>query len=376
MIGTTKIPFFGVDRQYQNLREEILDATDKVYASGRVLDGTYTRQFEKILAKMTERRYACAVGSCTQALIFALRAIDNEYRELHNRRNKILIPAQSFVATVNAVLEAGFDPVFCDVDAQTGLMDLNTIPVIADEIAAVMYVNLFGNILDQDRLISYLEMFSERKIPVIEDAAQSFGAYYQGVPSGKLGDVSCLSFDPTKNLNNYGSGGMILTDDPAIRELANDYRDNGKGNEHIQSGTNSKMSEVDCAQMLVKLKYFDDWQKRRTEIAEYYTEELDGLVSIPPVDMNVEHAWSKFVIHYHSRSSLYTDLLNIGVETRINYETPLHQHGVSFSFNSFDDTGILEGAENFSRTCLSLPIYPELEDYEVEYVVDAIKQNI
>jgi dTDP-4-amino-4,6-dideoxygalactose transaminase len=374
MIGSAKIPFFGVDRQYNNLREEILDATDKVYASGRTLDGIYTKQFEKIIAKMTERRYACAVGSCTQALIFSLRAVDNEC--FRGSRNKVLIPAQSFVATLNSVLEAGFDPVFCDVDPQTGLIDINKIPVIADEIAAIMYVNLFGNVIEQEKLISYMEVFSEGKIPVIEDAAQSFGAYYRGVPSGKLGDVSCLSFDPTKNLNNYGSGGMILTDDPAIWELANDYRDNGKMNDHIHSGTNSKMSEADCAQMLVKLKYFDGWQKRRAEIAEYYTEELDGLVGIPPVDMNVEHAWSKFVIHYHSRSGLYTDLLNMGVETRINYELPLHQHAVSFSFTSFDDTGILEGAENFSRTCLSLPIYPELEDYEVEYVVDAIKQNI
>ena len=374
MIGTTKIPFFGVDRQYNDLREEILDVTDLVYASGQVLDGPRTKMFEQAIAKMTERRYACSVGSCTQALIFALRAVDNEY--FRGSRNKVLIPAQSFVATINTVLEAGFDPVFCDVDAQTGLMDLNTIPVHADELAAIMYVNLFGNVLNQEQLITYIEMFSEEKIPVIEDAAQSFGAYYRGVPSGKLGDVSCLSFDPTKNLNNYGSGGMILTDDPAIWELANDYRDNGKMNDHIHSGTNSKMSEADCAQMLVKLKYFDGWQKRRAEIAEYYTEELDGLVGIPPVDMNVEHAWSKFVIHYHSRSGLYTDLLNMGVETRINYELPLHQHAVSFSFTSFDDTGILEGAENFSRTCLSLPIYPELEDYEVEYVVDAIKQNI
>ena len=374
MNGTAKIPFFGVDRQYNNLREEILDAIDKAYASGRVLDGTYTRQFERTIAKMTERRYACAVGSCTQALIFSLRAVDNEY--FRGSRNKILIPAQSFVATINAVLEAGFDPVFCDVDAQTGMMDLNTIPVHADELAAIMYVNLFGNVLNQEQLITYMEMFSEERIPVIEDAAQSFGAYYRGVPSGKLGDISCLSFDPTKNLNNYGSGGMILTDDPAIWELANDYHDNGKGNDHIQSGTNSKMSEADCAQMLVKLKYFDQWQKRRAEIAEYYTEELDGLVGIPPVDMNVEHAWSKYVIHHHSRSNLYTNLLNMGVETRINYETPLHQQSVAFSFTPFDDSGILEGAENFSRTCLSLPIYPELEDYEVEYVVDAIKQNI
>jgi dTDP-4-amino-4,6-dideoxygalactose transaminase len=373
MIGTTKIPFFGIDRQYQNLRQEILDATDLVYSTGRVLDGVHTKAFEKTIAKMTERRYACAVGSCTQALIFSLRAVDNEY--FRGSRNKVLIPAQSFVATLNVVLEAGFDPVFCDVDAQTGIIDLNTIPVPADEIAAIMYVNLFGNVVDQERLISYMEVFSEEKIPVIEDAAQSFGAYYRGVPSGKLGDVSCLSFDPTKNLNNYGSGGMIVTDDPAIWELVRDYRDNGKMNDHVQSGTNSKMSEADCAQMLVKLKYFDQWQARRKEIAEYYTEELDGLVGIPPVDMNVEHAWSKYVIHYHSRGTLYTDLMNAGVETRINYETPLHQTTVSFGYASFD-TGILEGAENFSRTCLSLPIYPELEDYEIEYVVEAIKQNI
>jgi len=373
MIGSTKIPFFGVDRQYQNLREEILDATDQVYSSGKTLDGRFTEQFERTVAKMTERKYACAVGSCTQALIFSLRAIE-DFGVTH----KVLIPAQSFVATINAVLEAGYDPVFCDVDSSTGLLDLNKIPVTADEISAIMYVNLFGNVLDQDRLISYMEIFSERKIPVIEDAAQSFGAYYQGVPSGKLGDISCLSFDPTKNLNNYGSGGMILTDDPAIWELVADMRDNGKANEHIASGTNSKMSEADCAQMLVKLKYFDSWQKRRTEIANYYTEELDGWVSIPTVDMNVEHAWSKYVIHSDSRSTLHVALGNVGVETRINYATPLHLQPVSyqFDFGRYDRTDILDGAEQFSRTCLSLPIYPELEDYEIEYVVDAVKQSI
>ena len=373
MIGTAKIPFFGVDRQYNNLREEILDATDQVYSSGKTLDGRFTEQFERTIAKMTERKYACAVGSCTQALIFSLRSIE-DFGVTH----KVLIPAQSFVATVNAVLEAGYDPVFCDVDSSTGLLDLNKIPVTADEISAIMYVNLFGNVLDQDRLISYMEIFSERKIPVIEDAAQSFGAYYRGVPSGKLGDVSCLSFDPTKNLNNYGSGGMILTDDPAIWESAADMRDNGKANEHIASGTNSKMSEADCAQMLVKLKYFDSWQKRRTEIANYYTEELDGWVSIPPVEMNVEHAWSKYVIHSDSRSTLHIELGNAGVETRINYATPLHLQPVSyqFDFGRYDRTDILDGAEQFSRTCLSLPIYPELEDYEIEYVVDAIKQSI
>jgi dTDP-4-amino-4,6-dideoxygalactose transaminase len=372
MSGTPKIPFFGVDRQYHNLREEILDTTDKVYSTGKVLDGMYTNLFEQYIRKMSERKYACSVGSCTQALIFSLKSISGMIGA-RNDRHKVLIPAQSFVASVNAVLEAGFDPVFCDVDAQTGLIDLNKIPVHHSELAAVMYVNLFGNIIDYNKLTVYRQMWADEGIPVIEDAAQSFGAYYRGVPSGKLGDISCLSFDPTKNLNNYGSGGMILTDDPEIWELVADMRDNGKVNEHITSGTNSKMSEADCAQMIVKLRHFNSWQARRKEIAEYYTEELDGLVGIPPVDMNVEHAWSKFVIHHDARSTLHFDLENAGVATRINYETPLHLHQLSYSFGFGD---ILEGAENFSRTCLSLPIYPELEDYEIEYVVDAIKQNI
>jgi len=375
MSGTYKIPFFGVARQYTNLREEILDATDKVYSSGRVLDGMYTSLFEQYMRNHTQRKYACSVGSCTQALIFSLRAVNNVTGALRDR-NKVLIPAQSFVATLNAVVEAGFDPVFCDVDPVTGLIDLNKIPVHHSEIAAVMYVNLFGNIIDYDKLTVYKQMWAEDNIPVIEDAAQSFGASYRDVPSGKLGDVSCLSFDPTKNLNNYGSGGMILTDDAEIWELVNDMRDNGKGNEHIASGTNSKMSEADCAQMIVKLRHFYSWQERRTEIAEYYTSELDGYVTIPAVDMNVTHAWSKFVVHHLDRTTLIHDLDRAGVETRATYIRPLHLHSLAYAFDIAYDPGILEGAEQFSKTCLSLPIYPELEDYEVEYVVDAIKQSI
>jgi dTDP-4-amino-4,6-dideoxygalactose transaminase len=368
-----KIPFFGVDRQYSNLREEILEVTDQVYASGRVLDGEHTHTFEKTVAKMAERRYACAVGSCTQALIFSLRAIDYPHQ---TGRSKVLIPAQSFVATLNTVVEAGFDPIFCDVDPFTGLIDLNKIPVHHSEIAAVMYVNLFGNIIDYDKLTVYKQMWTEYEIPVIEDAAQSFGAFWRGVPSGKLGDISCLSFDPTKNLNNYGSGGMILTDDPEIWEKVNDMRDNGKGNDHMSSGTNSKMSEADCAQMLVKLKYFNNWQLRRREIADYYTEELDGYVIIPDVHMNVEHAWSKYVIHHKDRGSIGTYLKDAGIETKINYTIPLHLYSLAYAFDIDYSLGVLEGAEQFSRTCLSLPIYPELSDSEIETVVDTVKEYI
>lgn len=363
----SKIQFFGVDRQYANIREEILDVTDQVYTSGRVLDGVHTKNFESTVAKMAERRHAIAVNSGTQALIFALRNID--FYSLF-KKNKVLIPSQSFVATVNAVIEAGMDPVFCDVDPVSGLIDLNKIDVPPDELAAVMYVNLFGNVIDYDKLQTYKDFWNTHSIPVIEDAAQSFGAYYRGVPSGKLGDISVLSFDPTKNLNNYGSGGMILTDDADFAELCRSYRDNGKFHDHNVAGTNSKMSESDCAQMLVKLKHFSDWQKRRTQIAEYYTSELDGYVDLIPIDGKVEHAWSKFVFHTEYRRMLQDYLTQHGVETRIHYGVPLHTLSVSGNF----DPGVLQGAEDFSRTCLSIPIYPELTDSEVEYIVDIIKQ--
>lgn len=373
MSGTSKIPFFGINRQYSNIREEILEATDTVYRSGQVLDGPYTDLFEKTIAQLTERKYAIAVGSGTQALIFASRSVDYGRAEI---RNKILIPSVSFVATVNSVLEAGFDPVFCDVDPKTGLIDLNRIPVSASELHAVMYVNLFGNIIDYDQLQHYIALWAEDNIFVVEDAAQSFGAYYRGVPSGKLGNISCLSFDPTKNLNNYGSGGMILTDDYDHYEFVRDLRSNGKFSDHTMSGTNSRISEADCAQMLVKLKYFDQWQQRRRLIAEYYQDQLAGIVDIPSVDSRVEHAWSKFVMHVPNRGRLKLRLDDLGIETRIHYKTPLHLEPLSIPLTVDYNMGVLPGAEDFCKTTLSLPIYPELMDAEVEHIVDSVVKNI
>lgn len=369
MNGTKQIPFYGVDRQYANIKEEILDITNLVYTSGSLLDSKYTQLFEHAIEKLTGRKYGITVNSATQGLIFALRAIDRK----STSANKVLIPAQSFVATINAVLEAGYDPVFCDVDPITGLIDLNTIPCETHEVAAIMYVNLFGNIIDYGKLQAFKAIWDAHDIPVIEDAAQSFGASFSNVPSGKLGTISVFSFDPTKNFNNYGSGGMVLTDDPELFEYINDFKNNGKGNEHIATGTNSKMSEADCAQMIVKLGHFDRWQNRRRTIAEYYTSELDGIVTIPSVSEKVVHAYSKFVIHSPSRGRILDGLVNDGVEARITYKIPLHLHPVAYSLH---DAGVLDGAEQFSRTCLSLPIYPELSDLEVEKVVDSVKANI
>jgi len=370
MHGTYKIPFFGLDRQYQSIRKEILETSDQVYSSGQVLDGPNTAEFERTIAKMCERRYAIAVNSGSQALIFALRSVDLLQRE----KNKIVIPGQSFVATLNSVIESGFDPSFCDVDRLNGLLDIGSINLPAEDISAVMYVNLFGNVIDYDQLRAYEKIFTDDTVPIIEDAAQSFGAYYKGIPSGKLGDISCLSFDPTKNLPAYGSGGMVLTDNPTVAEAVVNLRDNGKVSDHNITGTNSKMNEVDCAHMLVKLKYFSQWQQRRTAIANYYIDQLKDIVLLPTVSSDVEHCWHKFVLHVHDRYRLSTNLTRLGIETRVHYSTPLHYHTVAYTA-SYSYTS-LPGAEEFAQTCLSLPIYPELTDAEVEAVVDAIRDSL
>jgi dTDP-4-amino-4,6-dideoxygalactose transaminase len=236
-----------------------------------------------------------------------------------------------------------------------------------------MYVNLFGNTLDWDRFQMQTKFFNDDMI-VIEDAAQSFGASYNGVPSGKMGTVSVLSFDPTKNLANYGSGGMILTDDLKIYEVCRGLRDNGKTGllYHEHPGTNSKMSESDCAQLLIKLNYFDSWQRRRTEIAAYYTEQLYQYVDFPEPTEGTTHAWSKYVIQSSSRTSLQAHLSYNKIETRIHYEDALYDIGVGFPYANYGKVPYTE-TSRFTRECLSLPIYPELSDAEVETIAQTVR---
>lgn len=343
----------------------MLDASDRAYRSGRVLDGEYTNFFERQIARRCRREYAIAVNSCTQALQFAVQSTIYD-------DDRVVLPGISFAATLNSVLMcSNMGPVFCDVD-HNALIDLESLDFAlkGSNVGGIVYANLFGNVVDWDRFQVFTNFFNDDLV-VIEDAAQSFGASYKGIPSGKLGTISCLSFDPTKNLNNYGSGGMILTDDRDIAEACYDIRDNGKENGHNFPATNSKMSESDCAQMLVKLKYFDLWQTRRTQIAEYYMERLNPYVDVMPANNDVTHAWSKFVIRLSSRHALKQYLANNGIDSRITYNQALFDLPVAWEYVDYARDPYMESTA-FTKECLSLPIYPELTDAEVEAVVENV----
>jgi UDP-2-acetamido-2-deoxy-ribo-hexuluronate aminotransferase len=276
----------------------------------------------------------------------------------------------TYIATAETVALLGAKPVYVDIDPRTYNLNPALLEAaITSKTKAIIPVSLYGQCADFDQINA---IAAKHNIPVIEDAAQSFGASYQGIPSGKMGDISVLSFDPTKNLNNYGSGGMILTDDFHLYETCRGLRDNGKII-HDTPGTNSKMSEADCAQMLVKLNHFDAWQRRRREIAEYYIDQLYQYVDILTPNEGVEHAWHKFVIRTNHRNSLMSRLSLDGIETKMHYESALYDLGVGFNYIDYSRDLFTE-TSSFTRECLSLPIYPELTDSEVESIVESVKE--
>lgn len=370
-----KIPFVGLERQYRSIREEVLDTIDKVLLTGKVLDGPYVKQFEQKIAAYCNRTYAIAVNSGTQALILSMIATD-----LNNK--EIIIPTVSFAATLNSVLMANSIPVFCDVD-DYGQMDISRLTIKRTKDSdpdGIVFVNLFGDMVDINKIRLFTEFFNDNKMVVIEDAAQSLGAKYQGRPSGSFGDVSILSFDPMKNLPNYGSGGMVLTDSPYIAEYLLDLRNNGKQTEFNREGTNSKLSELDAAVMLVKFKYFEEWQRRRAEIATYYNKRFEPYFKITKTRDSVEHAWHKYPIwcvdpnnsrsisKTYYRSTIISKLVSLGIETRIHYDTPLNDLPSSMSVSDFAPWNAIDHC----KTELSLPIYPELRDHEIDYIVDSV----
>lgn len=362
------IPFFGLDRQYQTIRTEILDAYDKVLCTGKVIRGINTQILEEEIAGRCDRHYAVAMNSGTSALMGAIISF-------HLQSKNILCPAESFVATANAIYSTSNNPMIVDSD-HNGLLDVKKLTkAMFLDAGALLYVNLYGNCIDFNKLKVMMELFGINDYPIIEDAAQSFGSSYDGIPSGKLGTISCLSFDPTKNLNNYGSGGMVLTDNFETYDYLRNFRANGTElySTLLEYGINVQMSELDAAGLLVKLKYFEGWQKRRTEIADYYNSELSSVeeIDVPIPNPKVVCNWHKYVIRTHSgsRNELRDALMINGVETRIHYEKTLYQHNMNSLINCADKLSYKNCKEK-----LSLPIYPELKDKEVEYIVKVIKQ--
>lgn len=350
------IPFTGIQRQYNNLRKEILEITDRVLSTGQLMSGGWTNHFEDWLAYRNHVQYAVTCHSGTQAL----EIIAGFYRESRSDQPTVLIPAMTYIATANAWANAGWRLHIVDTDAH-GLMDPAQAP---EDFQAVCNVGLYGAAATQ-----WYE--HHKQYNVIEDGAQ----HWLADNSQRRGGACAISFDPTKNLANYGNGGAIVTNRMDLANYARDWCTNGRdgyGAEHV---TNSRMSEVDCAQMMVKTKYIDQWQQRRREIAEYWIDQFrDSSVRCLIDSSNVDqHCFHKFVIDVDQRDRLQRLLTSDGISTKVHYTRPLHEEP---RYINTPGPNMLSAASSLARRCLSLPIYPELTDGEVEHVASRLLAHV
>lgn len=360
-----QIAFTGLKKQYHNLRQEILDATDEVLRSGVLMDGNWTAEFENWLAKKNGCRYAMTCHSGTQALEIIAHYSATE--DLISFTPTVLVPALTFPATANAFMRAGWNVHFIDVDNR-GLMDLKKIPDNI-EYTAIVLVGLYGAAVNSLTDLQRWLRMTNRITPgiFIEDAAQ----HWLSDGCERFGLAAAISFDPMKNLPCYGNGGALVTNDNRLYNYAMDWRNNGKHGSYQHIGTNSRMSETDCAQMMVKVRYLNDWQKRRREIASYWIERFRStpVRTLITKDNVADHSYHKFVIDIDDRDRVQQDLIRCGIETRIHYSQPLNELSI---FRQWPGPDLLSIATTLSRRVLSLPIYPELTDLQVEYIADQV----
>ena len=348
-----RIPFTGLKKQYNNLRSEILDVTDEVLRSGQLMAGNYTAEFENWLARRNHSKYAVTCHSGSQAL-----EIIAEYYRMQSSTNppRVVVPSMTYVATANAFIRAGWDVWIADTD-KYGLLDKKRVP---DDLSiqATVLVGLYGAAVNADR-------FWGTDL-VIEDGAQ----HWLSNKCNRVGNATAISFDPMKNLNSYGNGGAVVTDDIDLLEFAREWINNGKPR-HNMIGTNSRMSEIDSAQMMIKAGHIDVWQERRRNISLYWLGRLKntGVRSLIDTTNFETHAYHKFVIDADSRDILARNLELKGIETRVHYREPLHELP---AYEGYTGPDILSVASALSRRVLSLPCYPELTDLEVEYIIDSV----
>jgi dTDP-4-amino-4,6-dideoxygalactose transaminase len=351
-----QIPHFGLARQYKNIGEELLDATHRALKDGQLVGGHYTRSFEEWLKHKTKTKYAITVHSGTQALEIIARWKKIKHTESGLQGNPIIhIPNLTYPATLNSFLSAGWDFNLVDTD-KNGIFDFDT---KIDESSGT-YDCLMG--------------FAGRKPWPSASYQNAFGVIVDGaqhwlVSDGDVGSGMSISFDPTKNLPSSGNGGAIVTNDEQLYLFAATYKDNNKPAFH-DVGTNSKMSEQDCAQIMVRAKYIDEWQKRRGEIAKYWCDTFRELPLHCLSDTSHPHAHQKFVVYLDDRGSLNSYLKEHGIDSKVHYEYVLGDLPTGKNLKKPD---MLSTSVMLSRGVLSLPMYPELTDEEVSYISDKVR---
>lgn len=364
------VPLLDLKAQYQTIRHDVDEAVARVIESQHFILGPEVSALEDEVASYSGVGHAIGMSSGTDALLAALMALDI------GRGDEVITTTYSFFATGGVIARLGGRPVFVDIDPATYNIDTAAISAaITDSTRAIMPVHLYGRMADMDQIMAVAD---EREIPIIEDAAQAIGAFdQQGRKAGSIGAMGCFSFFPSKNLGGFGDGGMTVTNDPDLAHRLKLLRMHGSEPKYYHAivGGNFRLDALQAAVLRVKLGHLDEWSTARRRNADRYRSlfaeaGLDGPLALPQDEPG--HIYNQFVIRAPDRDALRAHLSASNVGTEIYYPVPLHLQ------QCFADLGYRPGdlphAEAAARETLALPVYPELDDAQLVYVVDCIRE--
>lgn len=356
------IPCARPQAQYLSHKEQIDSAIRSVLDSGWYILGEEVKGFESEFASFVGVSFGIGVASGTDALSLALKGCGV------GPSDEVITVSHTAVATVAAIEQAGATPVLVDIDPLSYTLDPSAIEVaLSSRTKAIVPVHLYGHPADLDAIVSVARRHDLR---IIEDCAQAHGALYKGKPVGSWGDVGCFSFFPTKNLGALGDGGMVVTDDERISERVRLLREYGWKERFVSRmpGINSRLDEIQAAILRVKLPYLDADNDARRRIAGIYRSALRGVRS-PGCRSDCTHVYHQYVVRSPRRDQLLRHLRGKGIEVSIHYPLAVHQQP---AYDGRVRKMHLSNTEEIVREILSLPIYPELDEATIQYVVDAV----
>lgn len=361
------VPILDLQAQYATIRTEVWAAIDRVLESQQFILGPEVAALEAEVAAYSQCRYGIGVSSGTDALLVALMVLDLQPED------EVITTPYTFFATAGAIVRLGARPVFVDIDPQTYTLDPAQIEAaITRRTRAIVPVHLYGQMAAMDAILALAERY---QVAVIEDAAQAIGAEYQGRRAGSIGHLGCFSFFPSKNLGGYGDGGMVTTNDPDLAERVRVLRSHGAQPKyyHRRVGGNFRLDELQAAVLRVKLRYLEGWTAARQRHAVRYRQLLTaaGLpVTLPAVLPQCRHVYHQFVIRSKCRNALMAHLKQQQIGCKIYYPVPLHLQECFTGLGYHP--GSLPESEAAARETLALPMYPELTEEMIEYVVKSI----
>ena len=357
-----KIPFTKLHQQYLDCKAEIDLAIATVIQASSFITGPDVTHFEKVLSQYVGAEDCASTGSGTMALLCSLRAAGIGHGD------EVLTTPHTFVATTEAIVMVGADPVFVDIDPDTHLIDLDLLETkITTRSRAVLFVDIYGPCPDMDRLRT---ICTKHNLLMIEDAAHSLGTQWQGKQIGSIADLTCFSFNPVKNLGAMGDAGCV-TGSHEMMERVRMYRDHGRTGRYdiVELGYNARIDNMQSNIVLAKLPKLAHWIDQKRAIVSYYNQHLQDVVKTIPLDPRVGQGHYVYVIQTPRRDELKQFLADRGIQTNIHYATTTHLQPAYKKWYSPCPV-----AERTVNEVLSLPCYYNLIDEETKYIVDSVKE--